>query len=89
MLETITRPTLLITGDANLYAPPPVQRLLADRITHAETLIIAEVGHAAYWEQPDIVNRAVLVSIQRVDRHARSKAPWQKPFRTPLCTGLA
>jgi pimeloyl-ACP methyl ester carboxylesterase len=48
MLETITRPTLLITGDANLYAPPPVQRLLADRITHAETLIIAEVGHAAY-----------------------------------------
>jgi pimeloyl-ACP methyl ester carboxylesterase len=40
-----------------------VQRLLAERITHAETLIIPEAGHSAYWEQPDIFNRAVLAFI--------------------------
>jgi pimeloyl-ACP methyl ester carboxylesterase len=74
LLETITQPTLLITGDADLYAPPPVQQLLADRIKHAETLRIAEVGHSAYWEQPDIFNRTVLAFIQRVDRQARSEA---------------
>ena len=61
-------------GDADLCAPPPVQRLLAARITHAETLSSAEVGHAVYWEQPDIFNRAVLAFSQRVDRQARSEA---------------
>ncbi len=57
-----------------LYAPPPVQRLLADRITHAETLIISEAEHSAYWEQPDLFNHTVLACIQRVDHQARSEA---------------
>jgi pimeloyl-ACP methyl ester carboxylesterase len=74
LLETITRPTLLITGGADLYAPPPVQRRLAEHIPHAETLIIPEAGHSAYWESPDIFNGAVLAFIQRVDHQARSKA---------------
>ena len=59
-LETIKTPTLLITGDADLYSPPPVLRMFAARIRHAESLVIAECGHSAYWEQPEIFNRAVL-----------------------------
>jgi pimeloyl-ACP methyl ester carboxylesterase len=59
-LETIKTPTLLITGDADLYSPPPVLRLFAARIRHAESLVIAECGHSAYWEQPEIFNRALL-----------------------------
>jgi len=51
-----------------------VQRLLADRITHAETLIISEAEHSAYWEQPDLFNHTVLACIQRVDHQARSEA---------------
>lgn len=74
LLETITHPTLLITGGADLYAPPPVQQLLADRLPHAETLMLPEAGHSSYWEQPDIFNRAVLAFIQRVDRPGRSEA---------------
>jgi pimeloyl-ACP methyl ester carboxylesterase len=73
LIETITRPTLLITGGADLYAPPPVQQLLAERLPHAGTLIIPEAGHSSYWEQPDIFNRAVLAFIQRVDRQGRSE----------------
>jgi pimeloyl-ACP methyl ester carboxylesterase len=72
-LEMITQPTLLITGGADLYAPPPVQQLLAERLPHAETLIIPEAGHSAYWEQPDIFNHTILAFVQSVDRQARSE----------------
>lgn len=59
-LETIRTPTLLLTGDADMYAPPPVLKLFAAHIKHAETLVVPEAGHSAYWEQPEIFNRAVL-----------------------------
>jgi pimeloyl-ACP methyl ester carboxylesterase len=60
LLETIQAPTLLLTGDADLYAPPPVLRLFAARIKGAEVSIIPEAGHSTYWEQPELFNRAVL-----------------------------
>jgi len=59
-LATIQVATLLITGDADLYSPPPVLRLFAESIPNAETLILLEVGHSGYWEQPAEFNRAVL-----------------------------
>jgi pimeloyl-ACP methyl ester carboxylesterase len=64
-LETLATPTLLLTGDADLYAPPAVMRLFAARIRNAESLVIAEAGHSAYWEQPEIFNRAVLDFIRK------------------------
>jgi pimeloyl-ACP methyl ester carboxylesterase len=60
LLETIKAPTLLTTGDADLYAPPPLMQLFAARIRGSEFLIVPEVGHSAYWEQPEVFNRAVL-----------------------------
>jgi pimeloyl-ACP methyl ester carboxylesterase len=59
-LETIKIPTLLLTGDADLYAPPPVLRLFAARFSNCESLVIPECGHSAFWEQPETFNRAVL-----------------------------
>jgi len=59
-LETIKVPTLLLTGDADLYTPPPVLKLFKDRIKNSKSIVIAECGHSAYWEQPEIFNRAVL-----------------------------
>jgi pimeloyl-ACP methyl ester carboxylesterase len=53
---------------------PSEQQLLAERLPHAETLMIPEAGHSSYWEQPDIFNRAVLAFVQRADRQTRSKA---------------
>jgi len=64
-LETIAVPTLLLTGDADLYAPPPVLKLFAARIKHAESVIVPEAGHSTYWEQPDVFNRAVLNFIRK------------------------
>jgi pimeloyl-ACP methyl ester carboxylesterase len=64
-LETLKVPTLLLTGDADLYTPPPVLQLVASRIKGAESLVIDGAGHSAYWEQPDAFNRAVLDYIRR------------------------
>jgi pimeloyl-ACP methyl ester carboxylesterase len=60
MLETIQAPTLLLTGGADLYAPPPILQLFVARIKGSETFVVPEAGHSAYWEQPDVFNRAVL-----------------------------
>ena len=65
MLETLRVPTLLLTGDADLYTPPPVLRLFADRIRGAESMVVPETGHSAYWEQPDRFNDAVLAFVGR------------------------
>ena len=64
-LETIKTPVLLITGDADLYTPPPALDLIAKRMPGAETLLIRAVGHSAYWEQPDVFNAAVLAFIKK------------------------
>jgi pimeloyl-ACP methyl ester carboxylesterase len=64
-LERIKLPTLLLTGDADLYAPPAVLRLFAARIAGSESVVVPEAGHSAYWEQPEIFNRTVLAFIRK------------------------
>jgi len=59
-LETIKVPTLLLTGDADLFAPPAIMRMFAARVKGSQSTVIAEAGHSAYWEQPDAFNKAVL-----------------------------
>ena len=63
LLEGIKVPTLLLTGDADLYTPPAVLRLFAARIPHSESVIVPEAGHSAYWEQPEFFNRTVLAFV--------------------------
>ena len=65
MLESLRVPALLLTGDADLYTPPPVLRLFAARIRGAESVVVPETGHSAYWEQPELFNRAVLAFVGR------------------------
>jgi pimeloyl-ACP methyl ester carboxylesterase len=64
-LETLRMPTILMTGDADLYTPPSVLRMFAERIKHAETAIIPESGHSAFWEQPEIFNRTALAFLRK------------------------
>jgi len=65
LLEEIKVPTLLLTGGADLYAPPAVLRLFAARIKNSESVVMPEAGHSAYWEQPEIFNRTVLEFVRR------------------------
>jgi pimeloyl-ACP methyl ester carboxylesterase len=64
LLEALKVPTLLLTGDADLYTPPAVLALFKKHIRHAEARIVASCGHSAYWEQPDTFNREVLDFLQ-------------------------
>ena len=64
-LQTIDIPTLLLTGDADLYTPPPVLRRFAACFPNCESLVIPECGHSAFWEQPELFNRAVLDFIRK------------------------
>jgi pimeloyl-ACP methyl ester carboxylesterase len=64
-LNTIKLPTLLMTGDADLYTPPSLLRLVAAQIPNSEVVIVPETGHAIYWERPDVFNRVVLDFIGR------------------------
>lgn len=59
-LETIGIPVLVLSGGADLYAPPPLMRIFADRLRSAEFVNLPDAGHSAYWEQPEPFNRAVL-----------------------------
>jgi pimeloyl-ACP methyl ester carboxylesterase len=60
LVETIKTPTLLLTGAADLYAPPPVMQLFAAKIRNSQSVVVPEAGHSAYWENPDLFNAAVL-----------------------------
>jgi pimeloyl-ACP methyl ester carboxylesterase len=61
----IAVPTLMFTGDADLYMPPPQMRLYASHLPGCETAVLAEAGHSAYWEQPEAFNRLVLDFVRR------------------------
>jgi pimeloyl-ACP methyl ester carboxylesterase len=65
LLEKIRVPTLLLTGDADMYAPPPILKMFAARIKDAESVVVREAGHSTYWEQPDAFNRAVLNFVRK------------------------
>ena len=64
-LEQIAVPVLLLTGDADMFEPPPVLKMFAAHMKHAETVIVPEAGHSTYWEQPDVFNRAVVDFIRK------------------------
>jgi pimeloyl-ACP methyl ester carboxylesterase len=65
LLEKIKIPTLFITGDADMYAPPPLQRFFTERIKNSQSVVIQEAGHSSYWEKPEMFDRAVLDFIRK------------------------
>src|SRR5262245_44045962 len=67
-LARLKVPTLVIGGDTDLGAPPPMLRMYAAKIPGAELRIVAEGGHSLYWEQPTLFNQILL------DFFARSNA---------------
>ncbi|WP_137178109.1 alpha/beta fold hydrolase [Roseomonas sp. AR75] len=64
-LRGLALPCLLMTGDADLWTPPAVLRLFARHLPRSESVVIAEAGHSAHWEQPEAFNAALLDFISR------------------------
>lgn len=67
-LEAMRVPTLMVTGEADLYAPPPLQSLVAGHIAMRRVHTIRECGHAPYWETPDQFNGLVLDFLAAIER---------------------
>jgi len=65
LLESIKIPTLVIAGDADLYAPPALMRRIADRIKDAQFVVLPDAGHSVWWEAPDNFNRTVLTFVAK------------------------
>jgi pimeloyl-ACP methyl ester carboxylesterase len=64
-LGALPMPALLVSGDADLLAPPPVARAMAAAMSQAELTILTECGHSAYWERPAEFNATLLDFIAR------------------------
>ena len=64
-MNRLRAPVLLLTGEADLYAPPPLQRMIAAHLPKHEMSTLREVGHAPYWEAPAEFNRLVLDFLRR------------------------
>ena len=56
-LRQTQTPTLLFTGDADLYMPPSRLRAYASYWSNPQVVVFQEAGHAPYWEQPIACNR--------------------------------
>lgn len=59
-IEQLPMPVLLLTGESDLFAPPPLQSMVASHIRHHRLETLPEVGHAPYWEAADVFNKIVL-----------------------------
>jgi 3-oxoadipate enol-lactonase len=59
-VSKISVPAMVIAGDEDVYAPPPVMQALADAIPGARFEVIKGAGHSAYWEQPEAWNGLLL-----------------------------
>ena len=65
LFEQIRTPALLLTGGADMTAPPALMKILASHIPNAEFLVVPNAGHSVYWEEPDLFNRTVLGFIRK------------------------
>lgn len=61
-------PTLLMTGDADLWIPPFLLLQIGDRFPGSEVTIVRDAGHAIQWERPEMFNAHVLDFIDRRTR---------------------
>ena len=59
-LHRMQRPTLVLAGEADLLAPLALMRMLAAHIPTAQFVSLSDVGHAGFWERPQVWNRMVL-----------------------------
>ncbi len=64
-LGMLEMPALMVCGEADLLTPPALMRLIAAPIEEHEFKTVAEAGHAAHWEQPEIWNQIVIEFLER------------------------
>lgn len=74
-LDAISTPTLIITGSMDILVPPENSRILAERIPHAEHVVIPGAGHALHVECRDTLNT---LALDFFNRHSAENVPIRK-----------
>ncbi|MHB9880414.1 alpha/beta fold hydrolase [Pacificimonas sp. ICDLI1SI03] len=64
----IRTPMLMMTGGADLYAPPALMGQAARHIPNCEVQFVADAGHALFWEKPEAFNGILLDFLRRHSR---------------------
>jgi len=65
LLPSITCPTLVLTGEQDLWSPPEQHAAMAKVIAGATLHVIPHCGHMATLEQPEAVTQAFELWLQR------------------------
>lgn len=55
----IKTPTLILTGDQDLFVSPADQAKLADSLSNGEVIAIPSSGHMAHWEQNEYCGKII------------------------------
>ncbi len=63
-LAAIACPALVMAGGADLYAPPALMKLWAERLPRHEWAVLPEAGHAINWEQPEAFNDRLIAFLR-------------------------
>ena len=58
VLERISCPTVLISGEHDAVAPPATARRAASRISDASFVLVEDCGHILPWEKPEALTAA-------------------------------
>ncbi|WP_313803745.1 alpha/beta hydrolase [Sphingobium sp.] len=64
-VAALPMPILWMTGDADLFTPPPLLAEFHARTRGSEMAIIHGAGHSAYWEQPRAFNATLIDFLKR------------------------
>lgn len=65
-LKTINVPTVLITGDEDVFSGPPEAELMRQNIANGELRVIPKAGHYAPWEQPEQATKLLRQFLDRI-----------------------
>jgi pimeloyl-ACP methyl ester carboxylesterase len=58
-------PTMMMTGDADLWTPPSIMRIFVSHLQHGKGVVIPDSGHDGYWENPEFFTREVFNFIRQ------------------------
>ena len=75
VLDTITCPTLVMTGALDAWSPPAQHEAIAARVADSTLEIVAGAGHMLPLEAPDEVNEAIAAWLSRPAKQATTRQP--------------
>jgi pimeloyl-ACP methyl ester carboxylesterase len=77
----IRAPTLILHGDADVVVDPRNAKLLAERIPDSHLVMLPDLGHLFFWEDPGAFVREVTAFLLRGDGADRSRGR-RRPIST-------